>query len=251
MFKKLKNIYNIIYLRILFYLHGKRSKDFPIEIKEEEKEIIKLSDKYTMTDHITMWALIQSIKNVIQNKIDGDFVECGVWRGGNLILCQKYFDLQHIKKKIYGFDTFEGMVEPKEIDIDYRNIPASEMYSLFKSDGEKSNLACRSLDEVNNNIIETVPKNNIKLIKGKVENTLLEEKNLPEKISILRLDTDWYESTKIELEVLYPRLMSGGFLIIEDYGHFKGFRKAVDEYFKDNMPYLHYVNYTCRLIIKR
>jgi len=252
MFKKLKNIYNIIYLRILFYLHGiKKSKNFPTEIKEEEKEIIKLSSKYTMTDTITMWALIQSIKNVIQNKIDGDFVECGVWRGGNLILCQKYFDLQHIKKKIYGFDTFEGMVEPKEIDIDYRNIPASEMYSLFKSDGEKSNLACCSLDEVNNNIIETVPKNNIKLIKGRVENTLLEEKNLPEKISILRLDTDWYESTKIELEVLYPRLMSGGFLIIDDYAHFLGCRKAVDEYFKDNMPYLHYVNYTCRLIIKR
>jgi len=107
------------------------------------------------------------------------------------------------------------------------------------------------LEDAFKNIIETVPKNNIKLIKGRVENTLLEEKNLPEKISILRLDTDWYESTKIELEVLYPRLMSGGFLIIEDYGHFKGFRKAVDEYFKDNMPYLHYVNYTCRLIIKR
>ena len=250
MFKKLKNIYNILYLRILFYLHGKESKDFPVEIKEEEKEIIKLSDKYTMTDNITMWALIQSIKNVIQNKIDGDFVECGVWRGGNLILCQKYFNLQHIKKKIYGFDTFEGMVEPKEIDIDYRNIPASEQYSLFKS-GEKSNLVRCSLDEINKNIIETVPKNNIKLIKGRVENTLLEEKNLPEKISILRLDTDWYESTKIELEVLYPKLVSGGFLIIDDYGHFKGCRKAVDEYFKDNMPYLHYVNYTCRLIIKR
>ena len=78
MFKKLKNIYNIIYLRILFYLHGiKKSKNFPIEIKEEEKEIIELSSKYTMTDTITMWALIQSIKNVIQNKIDGDFVECG------------------------------------------------------------------------------------------------------------------------------------------------------------------------------
>ena len=95
------------------------------------------------------------------------------------------------------------------------------------------------------------------LPKGKFFKTVTQEeikdrlkKNLPEKISILRLDTDWYESTKIELEVLYPRLMSGGFLIIEDYGHFKGFRKAVDEYFKDNMPYLHYVNYTCRLIIK-
>jgi hypothetical protein len=148
--------------------------------------------------------------------------ECGVWRGGNLILCQKYFDLQHIKKKIYGFDNFEGMVKPKDIDIDYRNIPASEMYSLLKKNSGKNSWASSTLDEVNKNIIETVPKNNIKLIKGRVENTLLEKKNLPERISILRLDTDFYESTKIELEVLYPKLMSGGFLIIDDYGHFKG-----------------------------
>ena len=61
---------------------------------------------------------------------------------------------------------------------------------------------------------------------------------------------NFYESTKIELEILYPKLVSGGFLIIDDYGHFKGCRKAVDEYFRDDLPYLHYVDYSCRLIIK-
>ena len=172
-----------------------------------------------------------------------------MWRGGNLILCQKYFDLQHIKKKIYGFDTFEGMVEPKEIDIDYRNIPASEQYSLFKS-GEKSNLARCSLDETNKNIIETVPKNNIKLIKGRVENTLLEEKNLPEKISILRLDTDWYESTKIELELLYPRLVKNGVLIIDDHGEWLGSRKATDEYFKNKKKAMFRIDRAARLFFK-
>jgi len=224
--------------------------DFPVEATKEEKEIIKLSDKYSMTGSIRMWALLQAVKKVIKNKIEGDIVECGVWKGGNLILCQKYLNLQNVSIKIHGFDNFEGMVKPKEIDADYRNVPASEMHSLFKKDKNKNSWAYCSLEDVNKNINETVPKHNIKLIKGIVEKTLLEPKNLPDKISILRLDTDFYESTKIELEILYPKLVSGGFLIIDDYGHFKGCRKAVDEYFKDDLPYLHYVDYSCRVIIK-
>ena len=224
--------------------------DFPVEATKEEKEIIKLSDKYSMTGSIRMWVLLQAVKKVIKNKIEGDIVECGVWKGGNLILCQKYLNLQNVNIKIHGFDNFEGMVKPKEIDADYRNVPASEMHSLFKKDKNKNSWAYCSLEEINKNINETVPKHNIKLIKGIVEKTLLEPKNLPDKISILRLDTDFYESTKIELEILYPKLVSGGFLIIDDYGHFKGCRKAVDEYFKDDLPYLHYVDYSCRVIIK-
>ena len=89
------------------------------------------------------------------------------------------------------------------------------------------------------------------MIQGDVAETLLESKNLPEKIAILRLDTDWYESTRIELERLYPLLEPGGVLIIDDYGHFDGARKAVDEYFKAERPWMHYVDYTCRLILKK
>ena len=166
--------------------------DFPVEATKEEKEIIKLSDKYSMTGSIRMWALLQAVKKVIKNKIEGDIVECGVWKGGNLILCQKYLNLQNVSIKIHGFDNFEGMVKPKEIDADYRNVPASEMHSLFKKDKNKNSWAYCSLEDVNKNINETVPKHNIKLIKGIVEKTLLEPKNLPEKISILRLDTDFY-----------------------------------------------------------
>ncbi len=90
------------------------------------------------------------------------------------------------------------------------------------------------------------------MIQGKVEDTLVIKENVPKKISLLRLDTDWYESTKVELEILYPLLQKGGILIIDDYGHFKGCRKAVDEYFSKHKkkPMLHYVDYTCRLIIK-
>ena len=168
MFGKLKNIYNILYLRILFYLHVKNSMDFPVEATKEEKEIIKLSDKYSMTGSIRMWVLLQAVKKVIKNKIEGDIVECGVWKGGNLILCQKYLNLQNVNIKIHGFDNFEGMVKPKEIDADYRNVPSSEMHSLFKKDENKNSLAYCSLEEINKNINETVPNHNIKLIKGNI-----------------------------------------------------------------------------------
>ena len=92
--------------------------------------------------------------------------------------------------------------------------------------------------------------NNLKLIKGKVEDTLKVEINIPSEISILRLDTDFYESTKIELEILYPLSILGGILIIDDYGHWKGARKAVDEYFKENKHWMHYIDHSCILIIK-
>ena len=78
---------------------------------------------------------------------------------------------------------------------------------------------------------------------------MLIEKNIPKKISILRLDTDFYESTKIELEILYARLETSGVLIIDDYGNYKGARKAVDEYFKIK-PFLIYLDHTSRLLIK-
>lgn len=91
---------------------------------------------------------------------------------------------------------------------------------------------------------------NINFIIGPVEKSLLLEKNLPKKISVLRLDTDWYASTKIELEILYQRLVQGGVLIIDDYGHWQGCRKAVDEYFFNKKKWLHVYDYTCRYLIK-
>ena len=109
------------------------------------------------------------------------------------------------------------------------------------------------MDNVKKNI-KKYSKNDLDqiiFIKGKVENTLTLEKNLPLKISLLRLDTDFYESVKISLEILYPRLVSGGVLIIDDYGHFKGAKIAVDNFFKNKKNiWMHRVDYTCRLIVK-
>jgi hypothetical protein len=109
-----------------------------------------------------------------------------------------------------------------------------------------------SLDDTKKIISQNVEDTkDIIFIKGKVEDTLMVKKNLPKKISICRLDTDYYSSTKIELEILYPLIEPGGILIIDDYGHWSGCKKAVDEYFKDKYVMKHFVDYACRLIIKR
>jgi hypothetical protein len=247
---KLKKIIkNFLLFFNLSIAYKHKISDLIPEISEIEKNIIETCIKYSMTTKVRMYVLVQAIKYVKNNNLDGDFVECGIWRGGNIILFQKFNLLFNLKKKIYGFDTFEGMNEPSEYD------KKSEMHAkdIAKNNGikEMSDWCSASYDEVKKNISKNTILDNVHLIKGEVENTLLVEENLPKKISILRLDTDWYESTKIELEILFKRLSNGGVLIIDDYGHWEGSRKAVDEYFKDQNIWLHYVDSTCRYLIKK
>jgi len=217
------------------------------EMTSEENQIITKCLKYSMTTKLRMWALINSINYIFNKKIEGDFVECGVWRGGNLILYNLLNEKKNLNRNIYGFDTFEGMPLPGKFDLKNDGRSAVDLY--YQRTKSNDGWCKSTLDEVEKNISKECPDHNINLIKGKVEDTLLIEKNIPKKISILRLDTDFYESTKIELEVLFPRLETGGVLIIDDYGSEKGARKAVDEYFKIK-PLLIYVDHTCRLLIK-
>ena len=220
------------------------------EATPEENQIIDKCLKYSCTNKIKMWALINSINYVSNKNIKGDFVECGVWKGGNLILYNLLNQKKNLNKKIYGYDTFEGMPLPGRYDFKYDGRSAIDLYNQRT----KSNNGWMksTFDEVEKNILKECPTHNTNLIKGKVEDTLLNDKNIPEKISILRLDTDFYESTKIELEILFPKLERGGILIIDDYGHWKGSKKAVDEYFdlKNNFKWFHRIDYASRLYIK-
>lgn len=220
-----------------------------IEINKYEKTLIKKCLQYSMTNFERMWSLIQSFHHVKQESLIGDFVECGIWKGGNIILLKKLLQKFNVKKKIYCFDTFEGMTKPTSYDSNYNEKSAQIMYDEHKK--KKIGFAECSLNEVKKNLIKNANIDNIFFIKGKVEDTLNNKKNLPKKISILRLDTDFYESTKIELEILFPRLVKGGILIIDDYGFWKGARKAVDDYFGDYRQFFHYVDHSCRLLIKK
>jgi len=224
---------------------------FPVEFSDEEREIISSIENYTMTNRKRIFTLINIFKEINLNNITGDFVECGVWRGGNIILLQKFNDLFQTNKMIYGYDTFEGMTEAGEFDIDLRSVKSQELLKTTKKINDKKNIwAYCDVETVNLNISKNFKEHNIKLIKGDVGKTLLNNQNLPDKISILRLDTDFYDSTKVELEILYPKLSKGGYLIIDDYGHFNGCKKAVDEYFKNSKMVLHYSDYSCRYFRK-
>jgi len=221
------------------------------DINEHEWSIFKAVQPFTMTNIERIKALLDSINFIAENDIEGDIVECGVWKGGSMMATIK--QLNHIKEKrtLWLYDTFAGMSEPTEDDIDNKGRRAKDR--LLKENKLASNVwAYSDLKQVQQNI-QTVNSQNliINYIEGKVEETLIHEKNLPDKIAILRLDTDWYESTKTELEILLPRVSKNGIVIIDDYGHWKGCKKAVDEYIEKNTRpiFLSRIDYTCRIFI--
>jgi O-methyltransferase len=232
-------------------------KSFPIvEAKDDEIKLLEISSKYSMTSLLRRWALINAIKYINNENIEGEFVECGVWKGGNLIIYNNLIEKFNLNKKIYAYDTFAGMSEPTIHDTNILDINAKKEWENSQKTNEVNlSFNCySSLNEVKDNIKNNSDKENslknLNFIEGKVEETLKVKQNLPDKISILRLDTDWYESTKAELEILYPKLSKNGILIIDDYGHWKGARKAVDEYFNDKKVVKHYIDFSCRMIIK-
>lgn len=251
-FKKINIFLNLFNQKNIHIKDLLKQKAIIVEATSVENSIMEKSLKYSMTPKVRMWALVQSIKYLIDNKIDGDIVETGVFQGGNLILSKKLLDFYEPKsnRKIFGYDTFEGMTEPTKNDKDVFGEDPQKFWA--QSQNEKYNDWCyASIEEVKNNFIkETGSEKSLNLIKGPVEETLKKVENLPDKISLLRLDTDWYESSKIELETLFPKLVKGGVLIIDDYGHWQGVKKSVDDYFKNQNIWLHYIDYGCRLAIK-
>jgi len=224
-----------------------RYNDKIIESNDEDNTNIDLALKYALCNKANLWSLIQSIRYIANKKIIGDFVECGVFKGGSLGILSQYAEKYSLDCKIYGFDTFED---------GFFNIPVSNKDVTIKGEkvepAKKINNFYPTKTEVENNLKKFFSDNKYfpKLIKGDILKTLKEPKNIPDKISILRLDTDLYLTTKIQLEVLYPKLVSGGILHIDDYGICPGVRSAVDEYFINQKIWLHRVDLTCRLMIK-
>lgn len=205
---------------------------------------------FTMISKDRGYANYLATKYICESNIPGAFVECGVWRGGSTIIMLETMLLYKQHRDIYLYDTFAGMSEPTDHDVDFRGKSVKEKW--LKKRSNQKNLWCyASLEEVKKNIATTkYPLEKINFIQGKVEDTIPE--TLPQSIALLRLDTDWYESTKHELDHLYPLLNEKGVLILDDYGNFLGARKAVDEYIADHKLnlLLTRTDYTGRLAIK-
>ena len=224
---------------------------FP-DVGEQILSTIEAVSEFTMTSPERLIALSDAVQHISEQKIAGDFVECGVWRGGSTMAAARTLvAMQDTERELWLYDTFDGMSEPGPADVDHAGNDAAHL--LAEQDKQDSqSIWCRSpLDEVKQNVRSTgYPFKRFRFVQGKVEETIPNQ--LPDRISLLRLDTDWYESTLHELEHLYPRLSQGGVLIIDDYGHWQGCRRAVDEYFaKHNISlFLNRIDYTGRLAIK-
>ena len=237
----LKRIANKVFKTFGYELVKKNPQSrFPIEISADEMKFISeiLYPKRNSSNSIPLsmvtikrlWAVISATKYIVENNIEGDLVECGVWRGGCSIAIARTLEKLGSEKKVYLFDTFEGMTEPTTFDKKASgNLDAHEKFRKLQKDNYNE-WCYASLEDVKNSFSKYNLLSHAEFIKGDVKKTLKKINNVPQKISLLRLDTDWYESTKIELEILYPLLQSKGVLLIDDYGSWEGARKAVDEY---------------------
>lgn len=220
---------------------------YPPDFDEELISIVERVRPFTMTSPERIAALVHAVDYVVKASIPGDIVECGVWRGGSMMAAAlRLQSLGVTDRRLHLFDTFDGMTDPVDADVD---LAGGSARSQLDADTERSGdvWAVASQEEVAANL-GTVGYDSVSLVEGRVEDTL-PPSDLAE-IAILRLDTDWYESTRHELETLYPRLSSGGVLMIDDYGHWQGARRAVDEFFEDRPVFLSRIDYTGRLAIK-
>lgn len=227
------------------------------ELSAEDKVIIDQVRPYTMTSTERICATIDAVDYAVRRGIPGALVECGVWRGGSVLAMIKTLQRHGVSDRdIYLFDTFTGMTEPTAEDVSPFDEPALVTWNQSSDRNDQPwSWAFRpdvfGLDDVRGLLLDTgFPEDRLHFVVGPVEDTLPE--NAPDDVAVLRLDTDWYQSTLHELTHLYPRISAGGALIIDDYGHWLGARKAVDEYFEGEAPpiLLNRIDYTGRIGIK-
>ncbi|MFL6664291.1 MAG: TylF/MycF/NovP-related O-methyltransferase [Rhizobacter sp.] len=220
------------------------------DLSDADRDIVARVGPCTMTSPERRASLIGAVDHVVKHRIAGDIVECGVWRGGSMMAAALALMARgDTTRELWLYDTFEGMSEPTEDD---RGVTGeSAKAQLERTARDEPLWAVASLEDVQANLESTgYPRERIHCVRGKVEDTI--PATLPARIALLRLDTDWYESTRHELAHLYPRLARHGVLIIDDYGHWQGARKAVDEFFATSAEpvFLHRVDYTARLVVK-
>ena len=225
-----------------------RYNDFIAEATEEELKIIDNFTESSLTTKANLWSIIQSLKYLDNNNIDGDVVECGVYKGGTLAMILRFLNNLKISRKIYGYDKFEEGLRYIKLTSHDKTIKG-ESFLDFSNDNIHKNDKQKNFNPIK--YLPEIESDNVILVKGDIHETLTKEKNIPKNIAFLRMDTDFYSSTKTQLEILFPRLVNGGVLHIDDYGTCPGVKKAVDDYFQSESIWLHRVDYTCRLLIKK
>lgn len=210
-----------------------------------------------MTGVARLQALIDAVRYCVRRNIPGAFAECGVWRGGSVLaMILTLQEMGSADRDIHLYDTFEGMTAPSELDVSPVERPALETWTAARERDERPWSVFFDQESFNEKAVRALlletgyPSERLHLACGPVEETI--PRCAPDDLALLRLDTDWYESTRHELEHLYPRLSPGGVLIVDDYGHWDGCRRAVDEFFAAHaVPVLlNRIDYAARIAVK-
>jgi len=204
--------------------------NYPEITDEEFWDCYRLASPYSMVHVTGFYETYQALRYIAASGIRGDFVECGCFLGGMAIFIGMLRPrLGLAGRTVYLYDTFAGP-------------PAGESDVVFGVLQHSAPLPSY-YDAVRANI-ETVlgGDDGFTLVPGRVEETL--PAAAPGELALLRLDTDFYASTKVELETLYPRLVSGGVIAIDDYGMYPGARRATDEFMaaQGRRPLLHRID---------
>ena len=225
----------------------------PAEASEEDRRIIGQVRPFTMTSSERIWALLESVRYATAQGIPGSVVECGVWRGGSMMaVALQLKALEATDRELWLYDTFTGMTEPSAEDREASTgVTAQELLASTPIANGDNVWCLADENDVRANMDSTgYPADLLTFVKGDVSQTL--KQRAPDQVALLRLDTDWYASTKVELEVLYERLTPGGICILDDYGHWEGARKAIDEFFIEQppRPLMIPIDYSGRVFVK-
>lgn len=222
-----------------------------------DRQIVELALPHTMTGVARLQALVDAVRYCEARGIVGAFAECGVWRGGSVLaMIATLQELGAAERDVHLYDTFEGMTAPTEHDVSPIDPPALQTWENARQRDDRPwnelfDAASFNEEGVRETVLSTgYAPQRVHLHRGPVEETL--PRLAPAQLALLRLDTDWYASTRHELHHLYPLLAPGGVLIVDDYGHWEGARRAVDEYFSEHAApvLLHRIDYTGRIAVK-
>ncbi len=224
---------------------------------DQDRQIVEQALSYTMTGPARMLALIDAVRYCTARAVPGAFAECGVWRGGSVLAMILTLQALGVEdREIYLYDTFEGMTAPTPEDVSDLEGAALDAWNQAQRENQRPWNEVFGPEAFNEESVRSVlgatgyPSDRLHFVAGPVEETI--PGTAPDEMALLRLDTDWYESTRHELLHLFPRLAPGGVLIIDDYGHWRGARQAVDEYFSSEHPplLLSRIDYTGRIAVK-
>jgi len=230
--------------------YGKKVKF--TDMKPEFSNILQQVRRYTMTTVERIYALWGNTSFICDAEIEGDIVECGVWRGGSVMtVALELIRRGKTDRTLRLYDTFAGLPRPDAVDVDVLGNRAIDGWAAHTMPNGRTLWAYADEADVSSNMALTAyPSDGLHFVAGMVEETV--PSIAPDQIALLRIDTDWYSSYRHILHSLYDRISPGGVIIFDDYGHFGGARKAVDEFRaerKITSPLLR-LDYSCRVMLK-